>query len=251
MPAALTAQAVFAQIGGLSADTDYVFRLAATNELDSAPVQSETADFTTPPNPTVALVLPGLAPPTAGQTVNVEPVEGAVGTKCGNDAGFARLQGAEQIPVGCTVDTRNGTVALTASKGSSGETQTAYFWGGVFDVDQKAGDDQDAVLTLAGRLKCEKRKAGMTSRVSSERQARGRAQTLGQRQGQLQNGRQLRLGQRARHDVAGRGSMRQLDSRQGPRRHGLGAGLRQEDAPWSCTKASSTWRKHRSLACGR
>ena len=187
VPTALTAQAVFAQIGGLSAGTDYVFRLAATNELDPAAVRSETADFTTPQPPVLTvLASPGLAPPTAGQTVNVEPVEGAVGTKCGNDEAFAKLQGAAQIPVGCTIDTRNGTVALTASKGSNGEIQTAYFWGGVFDVDQKAGDNQDAVLTLAGRLKCERRKAGMTSRVFKRGRRGGGRKLWGSGKGNFQ-----------------------------------------------------------------
>jgi hypothetical protein len=132
--------------------------------LGPEPVSSETASMTTLALP-VAAAAPGLPPPIAGQSVNVEPVDGVVATKCEGDQGFVKLQDAEQIPVGCLIDTRNGTVALTASKGSSGETQSGDFWSGVFVVSQKAGDNQDAVLTLAGRLKCEKRKFGNTGRV--------------------------------------------------------------------------------------
>jgi len=114
-------------------------------------------------------------PPIAGQTVNVEPVEGVVATKCGEGGDFAALRDATQIPVGCLIDTRNGTVALTASKGTSGETQTGAFWAGLFRVTQKAGDNQEAALTLAGRRKCEKRRPGMTSRATaSGRRGRGR-----------------------------------------------------------------------------
>jgi hypothetical protein len=161
VPIGSSSQGIFADVVGLSPGTAYDFRLAATNDWSAQPARSDTASFTTasPPAP----VTQGLAPPTAGQTVNVEPVDGTVGTKCEGDDGFVKLEGAKQIPVGCTVDTQFGTVALTASKGSSGETQTGDFWGGVFIVDQKAGDDQNAVLTLAGRLKCEKRKGGMAA----------------------------------------------------------------------------------------
>jgi hypothetical protein len=165
VPSGLTPRDISAHVGGLAAGTSYEFRLAATNELGAEPARSETASFATTQPPVVTIVDLGLPPPTAGQSVNIEPVDGVVGTDCGG-GGFTRLQGdGAQIPVGCRVDTRHGTVALTASKGSSGETQTAYFWGGVFGVTQKAGDNQDAVLTLAGRLKCEKRKPGTVSRV--------------------------------------------------------------------------------------
>ncbi len=157
--AAVMQKALSAQIAGLSPDTQYAFRVAATNELGSNPVYSSTAALKTAP-------APGIPAPVAGQSVNVETASGVVRVKCPGDSGFNKLVSATQIPVGCEVDTDSGTVALTASKGSSGATQSAYFWGGTFEIDQNAGDEQDAVATLGGRLRCEKRAGAKATRVS-------------------------------------------------------------------------------------
>jgi alpha-tubulin suppressor-like RCC1 family protein len=105
-----------------------------------------------------AAVESGLPAPVAGQSVNIDPVDGIVKTKCPGKDDFARIELAVQIPLSCLVDARNGTVDLTASKGSSGQTESADFWGGIFGVGQEAGDNKEAVMTLAGRLECEKRK---------------------------------------------------------------------------------------------
>ena len=81
--------------------------------------------------------------------------------------------------------------------------QTAHFWGGVFDVFQEEGDNREAVLSLSGKRRCERKKAKSKGRVQAlSRKARA-AQALGQRRWQLQDGRQPRGGDRARHDLAG------------------------------------------------
>ncbi|MGE5407689.1 MAG: hypothetical protein ACM3NV_03660, partial [Syntrophothermus sp.] len=95
--------------------------------------------------------------PVAGQTVNLEPVDGNVQLICPGESEFSKLTGFKQVPLGCLINTRNGTVNLTASKGASGELQAGNFWGGVFIVSQKTGDNQALVLKLAGKRMCERR----------------------------------------------------------------------------------------------
>lgn len=130
--------------------SDYRIRLAATDDLTFEPEHSAT----------ISLHTAGLPPPVAGQSFNLDPVEGTTSTKCPGEQDFSTLGAPKQVTLDCEVDTSHGTVALTASKGSSGETQTAQFWGGQFDLAQKAGDNQAAVLGLAGGRRCEKRKSG-------------------------------------------------------------------------------------------
>jgi hypothetical protein len=166
-----------AALQGLAEGTEYGFRLAARNKLGPEPALGAPGALTTGRVPVIQVLDEGLPPPVAGQTVNLQPLAGTVATKCEGQDEFGRLLNAKQIPVGCFVDTRSGTVGLTASKGSSGETQTADFWAGVFRVTQRAGDNQEAVLRLAGRRKCEKRKPGMThgrARASARRRGGGR-----------------------------------------------------------------------------
>ena len=148
--AAVTQKGLTASIAGLTPETQYAFRVAATNELGPGPVQSSVLGLRTEPGP-------GIPPPVAGQTVNIDTANGVVRVKCAGDSDFRTISAAEQIPVGCELDTSGGTVALTASRGSSGVTQSAYFWGGTFEIDQSPGDEQAAVATLGGRLRCEKR----------------------------------------------------------------------------------------------
>jgi hypothetical protein len=144
--AAVKSFKVEANITGLVPAVDYSFRLAATSDLGPDPVYSETGSLRT-----------ALPPPKAGQSFNIEPVGGSVSTKCANEDGFTKLNRPKQVTLDCQIDAENGTVSVTASKGSSGQTQTAEFWGGMFDIDQEAGDNAEAVVTLAGQRRCEKR----------------------------------------------------------------------------------------------
>jgi hypothetical protein len=158
----------------------YAFTVAASNGITADAEQEVTLqviEAPQPPPPAEAQALAGpsgLPPPIAGQSVNLDPVGGVVKTKCPGNGDFSRIQLAVQIPISCIVDTRNGTVDLTASKGSSGETQSAFFWGGIFGVGQEAGDDKEAVMTLAGRLECEKRKVKKNGRVMLRSRGAGR-----------------------------------------------------------------------------
>jgi hypothetical protein len=120
-----------------------------------------------PPVPAAITIDTGPPKPVAGQSFNVEPVDGTVELQCPGEDEYARLTSFKQVPMGCLVNTRHGTIALASSKGSSGDLQNADFWGGVFVVTQEEGDNQEVELKLAGKRMCEKR--------SSERRAGARA----------------------------------------------------------------------------
>lgn len=167
LPAGTEPVTIAAQLTGLTPDTDYRFRLTASNDASPQGTPSDTGSLTT--------LLP---PPTAGETFNLEPVSGTTSTKCAGDKAFDKLTEPEQVTLDCQIDTTHGTVALTASKGSSGETQTAQFWGGMFRVFQERGDEKEAVLNLAGALRCEKRKTGKKGRAQRRERKRGGGRKL-------------------------------------------------------------------------
>lgn len=109
--------------------------------------------------------------PVAGQSFNLEPAKGSVQLQCPGEDEYAPLTSFKQVPMGCLVNTRQGVVSLTASKGSSGELQNANFWGGVFVVSQKEGDDQTVELKLAGKRMCERRESASQPAARASRQA--------------------------------------------------------------------------------
>jgi len=116
----------------------------AVGNVEPGPAASSFTVYTGPPNPV------------AGETINLEPVEGTVELQCPGEDRFSKLTAFKQVPLGCLINTRHGVVDLTASKGKSG-LQGGHFWGGVFVTSQAAGDDQVVELKLAGRRMCERR----------------------------------------------------------------------------------------------
>jgi hypothetical protein len=129
-------------------DGNHSFEVRAVNEAgepDPTPAAQGFAVDLGPPKPV------------AGQTFNVEPVSGTIELQCPGEDEYSRLTSFKQVPMGCLVNTRRGVIALTSSKGSSGDLQDADFWGGVFVVSQEEGDNQEVDLELAGKRMCEKR----------------------------------------------------------------------------------------------
>ncbi|HEX6986849.1 MAG TPA: hypothetical protein VF170_15840, partial [Planctomycetaceae bacterium] len=108
---------------------------------------------------------------TLGETVNVEPENGVVKTKCPDDEDFNKLVEAAQIPIDCLIDVRRGTVDLTSATAGSG-TQSSLFWGAVFGVGQSAARSWTTDLKLRGPRRCERRNARGAS--VSRRRGRGR-----------------------------------------------------------------------------
>ncbi len=170
------------EVVGLSPATQYSFRLAATNEASPNTFYSKTGTLKTAgaPRPPAQAVLAEtvsteLPPPQAGKSFNIAPAGGNVSTKCSDDGAFRKLDRPKQVTLDCEIDAEDGTVSVTASKGSSGKTQTALFWGGTFGIDQETGDNREAVMTLAGQRRCEKRGNGMgKGRRLSRKGSKGR-----------------------------------------------------------------------------
>ena len=105
------------------------------------------------------LFAPGNLPPVAGERATVRVLGGDVFIKLPapsrgltrqaasggappDDPGFVPLKGVASVPVGSTVDTRKGRIAVTAAADSrrasdaSGKTQTAQFAAGIFEIRQ-------------------------------------------------------------------------------------------------------------------
>ena len=72
--------------------------------------------------------------PVPGKSVVVQPVSGKVLVKRPGTNGFVEVDASQGIPLGSTVDTRNGVVELTAKAG-----QTAKFYDGIFKITQSGG----------------------------------------------------------------------------------------------------------------
>ncbi|HEY5709010.1 MAG TPA: hypothetical protein VIS51_06415 [Solirubrobacterales bacterium] len=159
----------------------HTFEVRAVNEVGDADPTPASASFTvdtTPPEATISAVPSvtidtGPPRPVAGESVNLELVEGTVELQCPGEDEYSRLTSFKQVPLGCLINTRHGVVDLTASKGSSGELQEAHFWGGVFVVSQEHGDDKAVELKLAGRRMCERRGSTRKRTATVSRARRG------------------------------------------------------------------------------
>jgi hypothetical protein len=175
------------------ANGPHSFEVRAVNKADHPDPTPSARSFTVelepeppaivPPVPAAIVIESGPPKPVAGQSFNVEPVEGTIELQCPGEDGYSRLTSFKQVPMGCLVNTRHGTVALTSSKGSSGDLQDADFWGGVFVVTQEEGDDQQVELKLAGKRMCEKRSGERKAVARSSRSKRGGRRAWGSGKG--------------------------------------------------------------------
>jgi len=160
---------------GLLGDGPHTFEVRAVNELGKVDPTPALASFTVAIPSIPPVVASGPSGPVAGESFNLELVEGSVDLVCPGESETSRLASFKQIPMGCLINTRNGVIDLTASKGSSGGKQSAHFWGGVFVATQAPGDDQKVELKLAGRRMCERRgTAKGSAAVSRSRRGGGR-----------------------------------------------------------------------------
>ena len=78
-----------------------------------------------------------VAPPVLGKSVVVHPAGGKVKVKTPGSKHYRALAAGAQLPVGTTVDTRNGKIVLQSARNAHGRTQKGTFWGGVFQIRQR------------------------------------------------------------------------------------------------------------------
>jgi hypothetical protein len=142
--------------------------LAASSYTTTAAADTFTALL----NPAPAPPPPGptLPPPVAGKTVNVEPVSGTVRIKRPGSKRYVTLTAEAQIPVGSSIDTRRGRIAITAAQGG-GRTASADFFAGLFKLTQTKGSKPLTTLTLTERLSCP-RKASAAAAAKKKKKRR-------------------------------------------------------------------------------
>jgi len=87
--------------------------------------------------------------PVPGVIVGARAVSGKVRVRRPGQTGFVELKGVTEIPVGSQVDTRNGTISLTAGLGG-GRTNTAQFYDGLFTILQSRARNAFMNLRLDG-----------------------------------------------------------------------------------------------------
>ena len=159
------------------ADGSHGFEVRAIDEqgnVDPTPAVRSFAIYTGPP------------PPVAGESFNLELVDGNVDLICPGESKRSRLIDFKQIPMGCLINTRNGEAKLTSSKGSSGELQDAHFWGGIFIATQKKGDNEDVNVKLSGKRMCERRGSAKSSTATISRRRGGGRRLWGSGKGNYQ-----------------------------------------------------------------
>jgi hypothetical protein len=103
---------------------------------------------------------PGTAPsvlPEHGVHLLGETTEGTVKFKPPGAKNFSPLVGVTVIPVGSIINTRRGTILLTAATGELGNRDpdnSMEFFDGLFKIKQGAATDAPAIAKLMGKLSC-------------------------------------------------------------------------------------------------
>ena len=101
--------------------------------------------------------------PEHGISFLAQPTDGTVTIKEPGARGYTPLTGEEKIPVGSVVDTRGGTVKVTAAVGNLGDTtedNSVSLWDGLIRIDQSGDTNAVATARLVEKLRCGKKKGG-------------------------------------------------------------------------------------------
>ena len=133
---------------------------AADFDGDSRP-DLAASSYTSATADTFTALLNPAPPPVAGKTVNVALVSGKVRIKRRGSKRFVTLAAEAQIPVGSSIDTRRGRIAITAAQGA-GRTASADFFDGLFKLTQAKGSKL-TTLALTERLSCPRKGSASTA----------------------------------------------------------------------------------------
>jgi hypothetical protein len=95
-----------------------------------------------------------LSPPVIRKTANLVKPRGTVTIKLPGKKKFRSLKEDEQVPVGTTVNVKNGRITLITAADSKGGTANADFYDGIFKIGQTKGKKPITVLTLVEKLSC-------------------------------------------------------------------------------------------------
>ena len=145
----------------VSADVGHFIRvLTHENSLGAKWTASDPVGPVTEP-PKVASPPP--LEPEHGISFLAQPTTGTVTIKEPGARGFTSLTGEEKVPMGSVVDTRGGTVKVTAAVGNLGDTtadNSVSLWDGLIRIDQSGDTNAVATAKLVEKLRCGKKKGG-------------------------------------------------------------------------------------------
>jgi hypothetical protein len=132
------------------------------------------------PEPGRNQLAPGSPEPELGRSVSVVPATGVVRVRVPGERGFVTLVGAEALPVGTLFDTRHGEIALSTALDRDGNTQTALFRGGKFDVRQSAMGAGRTHLHLRGGdfSGCARPPHGARATIAAKKKRKGKVRSL-------------------------------------------------------------------------
>ena len=98
--------------------------------------------------------------PEHGISFLAKPAGGTVTVKEPGASDFTPLDGLEKIPVDSVIDTRGGTVNITAATGNLGDTtedNSVSYWDGLIRIEQSGDVNAAATAKLVQKLHCGKR----------------------------------------------------------------------------------------------
>jgi hypothetical protein len=124
---------------------------------------------TEPPQPEEPIA-PAPLEPEHGISFLVQPAAGTVTIKPPGAGSFTTLDGLQKIPVNSVIDTRGGTVQLTAATGNLGDTtedNSVNFRDGLIRIEQPGATNASTAARLVEKLRCGKRKRGKAKATKS------------------------------------------------------------------------------------
>jgi len=160
LPADSAVHAVSAAASNLVPNALYHVRLVATNATGTTFGPDQT--FTT-------MADPAPPPPVLGQTVNVKPVTGQVFVLVGTK--LVPLTEASQLRSGTVVDTRRGSLELTAATNVKHKRQSGVFGGAIFKIKQARGAALTTLSLVESAFKGAPSYAGCRAHASSDARA--------------------------------------------------------------------------------
>jgi predicted outer membrane repeat protein len=92
--------------------------------------------------------------PVAGESIVASKSQGTVKVRLPGSDDFFVLQDGQQLPMGTTFDTSHGRVNIRADQGGGVANKKAWFYQGVFKVNQTKGKKPLTTLTMTGKLQC-------------------------------------------------------------------------------------------------
>ncbi|HEY3020266.1 MAG TPA: choice-of-anchor Q domain-containing protein [Solirubrobacteraceae bacterium] len=97
-----------------------------------------------------ARATPAREQPIAGKSVGLAPASGNVRVREPGSGAYVTLRAGDAVPLGTTIDARQGAVRLVSVRDAAGTLQAGVFSKGVFRVSQLGGRTPLTVVTLVG-----------------------------------------------------------------------------------------------------